>query len=174
MANILSEKLINFRVYGAGGAELLGLADVELPTLEAMSESIMGAGIAGEVESPTLGHYGPMTMTLKWRTTERGALALLAPKAHPLEIRGSIQRWNAGTGEQETIPLKVVTRAVPKSAPLGTLAPGAAQEPSAEFSVRYLKIFLGGRTYAEIDPFNYIAIIGGVDYLASVRADLGV
>lgn len=172
MANVISEKLINFRVYAAN-QELLGLADVELPTLEAQSETISGAGIAGEVDSPTLGHFGAMSMTLKWRVTEAGALKLLAPKAHALELRGSIQRWNAALGEYETLALKVVTRAVPKSSPLGTLAPAAAQEPSAEFSVRYLKVFLGGRAYAEIDPLNYICLIDGVDYLASVRSDLG-
>ena len=174
MANILSEKLINFRAYGSGGTELLGLVDVELPTLEAMTETISGAGIAGEIESPTLGHYGPMSMTLKWRTTERGALRLLAPKAHAIELRGAIQRWNAALGEQEVMPLKIVTRCVPKSTPLGTLAPGSAQEPSAEFSVRYLKIFLAGRTYAEVDPLNYICVIDGTDYLADVRSALGV
>ena len=46
--NVISEKLINFRVY-AENSELLGLADVTLPTLEAKSETISGAGIAGEV-----------------------------------------------------------------------------------------------------------------------------
>jgi P2 family phage contractile tail tube protein len=172
MANVVGEKLINFKVYN-DNQELLGLADVELPTLEATSETISGAGIAGEVDSPTLGHYGAMSMTLKWRVTERQALGLLAPKAHAIELRGSIQRWNAALGTYETQALKVVTRAVPKSSPLGSLAPGAAQEPSAEFSVRYLKVFLAGRPYCEIDPLNYICVIDGVDYLASVRADLG-
>lgn len=173
MANIVSEKLINFRVYDGDLGELLGLADVELPVLEQMSETITGAGIAGEVESPTLGHYAAMSMTLKWRVTEAQALKLLAPKAHAIELRGSIQRWNAALGVYETQALKLVTRAVPKSSPLGTLAPGAQQEPSAEFSVRYIKIFLAGKALAEVDPLNYICVINGVDYLASVRSDLG-
>lgn len=174
MANILSEKLINFRCYGLGGRELLGLVDAELPTLEAMSETISGAGIAGELDSPTLGHYGPMSLTLKWRVTEAGALRLIAPKAHPIELRGAIQRYNAGSGEQEVQALKVVLRVIPKSVSLGTLSSGTAQEPSEEFSVRYIKVFLGGRAYAEIDPVNFICVIDGVDYLADARAALGV
>lgn len=173
MANKISEKMINFRAYDGVLGELLGLVDAELPTLEAMSESITGAGIAGEVDSPTLGHYGPMSMTLKWRTSEPQALKLLAPKSHAIELRGSIQRWNASAGEFETTALKVVTRAVPKSSPLGTLTPGGAQEPSAEFSVRYIKVFLDGKTYLEVDPINFICVIDGVDYLAKVRTDLG-
>lgn len=173
MANVVSEKLINFKAYDSSNDELLGLVDAELPTLEAMSESIRGAGIAGELDSPTLGHYGPMGMTLKWRTTEAGALKLLAPKVHAIELRGAIQRFNAATGQFETLIIKVVTRVIPKSAPLGTLAPSAAQEPSEEFSVRYLKVFLGGKAYAEIDPLNFICLIDGTDYLAAVRTGLG-
>ncbi len=172
MANVVSEKLINFRVYDSDG-ELLGLADVELPTLEAMTETVAGAGIAGEVDSPVLGHYGSMTLTLNWRVTELGALRLAAPKAHALELRGSIQRYNAARGEYETQALKVVVRATPKSSGLGSLTPGSPMESSAELEVNYLKLFLAGRAYAEIDKFNYICVIDGRDYLASVRSDLG-
>ena len=50
------EKLINFRVY-EDGDDLVGVADVTLPTLDAMTETVKGAGIAGEVESPVMGHY---------------------------------------------------------------------------------------------------------------------
>lgn len=174
MANVVSEKLINFEVFDADEGRLLGLADVELPTLQAQSEEVSGAGIAGTVDSPTLGHYAAMSMTIKWRVTEVQALKLMEPRAHALELRGSIQRWNGSLGEFETLALKVVTRAVPKSSPLGTLAPGSLQEPSMEFSVRYIKIFLAGTAYVEIDPLNYIALVNGVDYLAAVRTDLGL
>lgn len=174
MSNTVSEKLINFEVFDGELDRLLGLADVELPTLEALSETIQGAGIAGEVESPTLGHFSAMSMTLKWRSQEIQGLKLAAQKAHALELRGAVQRWNGSTGEYETQILKYVTRAVPKSAPLGTLAPSSLQEPSAEFSVRYLKVFVDGKAYLEVDPLNYICLIDGVDYLADVRSGLGL
>lgn len=173
MANIIGEKLINFEVYAAN-ERLLGVVDVELPTLEALSESYKGAGIAGEVEAPTLGHYGPMSMTLKWRVTEEGALKLQEPRVHAIELRGSIQRLNASTGIYETQAVKVVTRAVPKSSPLGTFAPAAAVEPSMELSVKYVKIFLAGKAFVEIDQLNHVCLINGTDWLATMRADLGL
>jgi len=173
MANIVGEKLINFEVY-AENLRQLGLADVELPTLEALSESIKGAGIAGELDSPTVGHYGPMSTTLKWRVTEDGALKLTAPKVHALELRGAIQRFNAATGAFDVLPVKIVMRVIPKSAPLGTMAPAAAMEPSMEFSLRYLKVFLAGRAKVEIDPLNFVCVIDGVDYLATTRSALGL
>lgn len=32
---------------------------------------------------------------------------------------------------------------------------------------------VGGKTRTEIDKFNYVCVINGVDYLASVREALG-
>lgn len=65
--NKVPERLINFRVYNDGN-DLLGVANVDLPSIEAMSDTVSGAGIAGEVESPILGHFGSMTATFTWRT----------------------------------------------------------------------------------------------------------
>ena len=42
------EMLRNFRVYEES-YDMIGTADVELPTLEALTETIKGAGIAGEI-----------------------------------------------------------------------------------------------------------------------------
>ena len=39
------EKLINFRVY-KNGDDLIGVADIELPSLEAMTETTQRSGIA--------------------------------------------------------------------------------------------------------------------------------
>ena len=170
--NIISEKLINFRVYNAN-QEVLGLADVELPTLEAQSETVSGAGIAGELESPTLGHYASMKLKLKWRVIHGDLTSLAAPVAHPLELRGSIQRYNASLGVYMTEAVKVVVRAVPKTVNLGTLTPAKPTDSESEFEVNYIKVFVGGLPRLEIDKLNFICIIDGFDYLAQVRMDLG-
>ncbi|UTW68684.1 phage major tail tube protein [Anaerobacillus sp. HL2] len=44
---------------------LCGL-DVQLPSLEAMTETVKGAGIAGEVDSPVIGHFGSLGITLNY------------------------------------------------------------------------------------------------------------
>ena len=43
--NKVPERLINFRVYNDGN-DLLGVANVDLPSIEAMSDTVSGAGIA--------------------------------------------------------------------------------------------------------------------------------
>lgn len=173
MANQVPEKLINFRVYDDGN-DLLGVADCALPNLEAMTETVSGAGIAGEVDSPVLGHYGSMTATINFRTITKSATRLAAQRAHSIEFRGSQQVYDAGNGEYKTVPIKVATRLVPKTVTLGNLNVGAQTETSNEFEVLYLKVWLDGEVQMEIDKYNYIARVGEVDYLASVRHDLGL
>lgn len=174
MANVLSEKLINFEAFDRVIGRIPDLVDVELPTVETPTEEISGAGIAGAIESPTLGHVSPMGCTLKFRNPNPEQLKLMAPGTHRIEVRGSQQRYDASAGEYTTRPLKYVMDCVPKSSPLGTLAPGAGQETTIEFAVHYLKIFVSGKAYLEIDPKNYVYVADGVDVQASVRSDLGL
>lgn len=173
MSNPVPERLINFRVY-LGGNTLAGEATIDLPALEPMTDTVSGAGIAGEVDSPLLGHFQSMTSSITWRTITRDALKLAAPKAHELEARGSQQVYNAGTGEYSTTPVRVAMRAVPKNVSLGTFEVGSTTDTETEFEINYLKVDVGGVTRVEIDKFNYKCVIDGVDYLASVRRDLGL
>ena len=83
------ENLINFRVYEDGGA-FLGISDVTLPKLSAMTQTIKGAGLAGELEAPTRGHYGSCEAELNWRTIEKDLLHLAANKALSLDLRLSL------------------------------------------------------------------------------------
>ena len=38
----------------------------------------------------------------------------------------------------------------------------------------YIKVMLEGEVMVEIDKYNYICVIAGVDYLAEVRTALGL
>lgn len=174
MANTVPEKLINYKVYNEG-FDVVGLADVELPNFEAMTETIKGAGIAGEIDSPTLGHYGSMSLTLNWRTiTSDNAGELLKPKAHQLELRAAQQNYNAGDGEYAVSPAKIVVKATPKTTNLGKLEVGAMTETSTEFEISYIKITIDNKEIVELDKYNYICRIKGIDYMADTRAALGL
>lgn len=173
MANKNPEKLTSFRVY-KDGKDMLGVADVNLPDLEAMTDTIKGAGIAGEVDSPVLGHYGPMALTLNWRTISGDVLELAKPQAHHLELRAAIQVYDAGTGKYTAVAQKIVVKAVPKKTGLGKMDVGSAQDTGSEFEVNYIKIFMDEIEKLEIDKFNFICRINGEDILADTRKALGL
>lgn len=174
MANTVPEKLINYKVY-LDGTDMIGLADVQLPSFEAMTETIKGAGIAGEIDSPTLGHFGSMTLTLNFRTiTADNAGVLLKPKSHSFDLRGAQQQYDAGSGEYSVSPVKVVVKAAPKVANLGKLEVGTMTETSNEFEVSYIKITIDNKEIVELDKFNYIYKVMGTDYMADARTALGL
>jgi len=173
MANQVPQKLINFRVY-LDGTDLIGIADVELPSMEPMTDTVKGAGIAGEVDSPTLGHTKSITCTLNWRTVEKSTLSLAAYKAHNLDLRGAYQVYDAGSGEYLVRPVRVVLLAEPKGLNLGKLDVGVTAGASNQFEVLYIKVDIDGVTELEIDKFNYIYKVNGINELARVRAALGL
>lgn len=167
------EKLTNYTAY-RGGTERLGTVDVELPNLEALTETVSGAGIAGEVDSPTLGHYGSMETTLNFRTLDVPMLRLAAPIAHALDFRGSQQVFNSTSGQYESQAVRVSVRAIPKTTTGGTLAVNATTGSSISLECIYYKVVVEGRTIIEIDKYNFICTIDGVDYMAKIRENLGM
>ena len=94
----IPDKLIAYRAY-KDGKDMLGIADVELPDIEAMSDTIKGAGISGEVDLPTLGHIGAMSMTINWRSVCGDLVALSAPVTHALDFRASQQVFDNVEGK---------------------------------------------------------------------------
>lgn len=173
MSNKMAEKLINFRVYNEG-QDLLGVADVDLPDIESMTDTVKGAGIAGEVDSPTLGHYAAMSCTINWRTATKAAVSLIKPKAHQIELRGAVQVYDSALGTYDTVAQKFVLKAVPKKLGLGKLDVGVTQGTSSEFEITYIKILLDGKEVFELDKYNYICKIDGEDFLAGTREALGL
>ena len=89
------EKLINFRVYN-NGADLVGSADVTLPKLNAMTQTVKGAGIAGEIDSPVLGHYS----STKWKSISGPSTRILLPWLHQRDII-----WTSAVRSRSMIPL---------------------------------------------------------------------
>lgn len=172
-ANAVPERLINYRVY-TDANDLLGVASVELPEISAMTDTVSGAGIAGEVDSPVLGHFQSMSVTLNWRTIEAAAMKLAQQKVHAIELRGSQQTYDAANGILGSVPVKLTLRVMPKTVSLGSFNVGATTDSSSEFEVLYLKVTVNGEELVELDKYNYVARFGGQDALASVRSDLGL
>ena len=175
MSNQIPERLIGFRAYVDGSPDASGIVDVELPSLEAMSDTISGAGIAGEIESPTLGQFGAMGITINWRVVTAPGLRLLAQQYRPIEFRGGIQYTDPASGQLKPVTLRVATRAMPKNLSLGSLTVASAMDSSIEMEVPYLRIDIDGKLAFELDKFNYVFNPDGTgDVLAAVRTAMGM
>lgn len=171
--NMIPEVLTDYRVYDSDTNELMGVADVTLPDIEAVTTSIKGAGIGGEMEVPVLGHSSPMTISINWRTTEQAAMRLLAPDIHKLTFRAAIQNYNANNSDLVQNKLLVAVECRNKKMGLGKLSAGDTMDTSTEFAVNAIKVTHNLETIIEIDKLRNVFRVGGNDLLSGVNAALG-
>lgn len=165
------DKMAAFAVF-EGVEQQVGIADVDLPDLDYMNDKISGAGIAGEVEMPTIGHMTSMKTKISWRTINKNAVKLSTPETHDLVFRGAQQVMNTSTGEIEIERIRINIRCMPRKTSLGKMDINKKTDTDNEVETLYLKLEIDGEKLIEIDKFNYICYIYGKDYLEDIRAAL--
>ncbi|MDO4301783.1 MAG: phage major tail tube protein [Clostridia bacterium] len=168
----MKESIIGYTVY-ENSNEFLGIADITLPDIERKSIEIQGAGMNGTVNSPVLGQVNAMSMTFNFRTHTKEQHSLFEGRVHTLDLREAVQGRNPITGEVEVTPHKYVVKVMPTKLSKGKLAPASTADASGEYAVSYFAEYIAGKKITEIDPYNYICIINGIDELANVRKALG-
>lgn len=166
------EAYIDFEVY-EGSTNFMGVAKATLPSINYLTQQITGAGISGNVEAVMTGMVDAMSLTLEFRSATDAAVALMRPVKHSIELRVAEQYWNTVEQAKEILADKYIMTVIPKTFSPGSIAPASAVDASSEYSVYYFAGFKNGEKLWEIDPFNYICNIGGVDYMADVRKALG-
>lgn len=168
----IDESVINFAVY-EDSVEYVGMAQATLPNLNALTQSIAGAGIAGNVEAVILGHFEAMTLGLNFRTTTEQAIKLSEPRRHTIDLRVAQQVEDTVAGAVAVQAVKHLFVVVPKNNTGGSIAPAAPTDASGEYAVRYWATYIDGVKKREIDPLNFICFVNGVDYLSDVKRVIG-
>lgn len=171
MTSKIPEVLTNVKVY-SDGASAHGTGNVKLPNIEAMTETITGAGISGEVEVPVAGHYKAMKVEIEFYNMNSVFSGLSVGESCNLQIRGSLQVYEQG--KRDDVPIKVSVLGRVLSSERGTLEPGKKTSPKTTVSVEYYKEEFDGQVITEIDPLNFIAILNGKNVLAKVAENLGL
>ncbi|CDX01300.1 Phage tail tube protein FII-like protein [Desulfitobacterium hafniense] len=174
MKNIIPEKLNDFRIYINGSTDLKGTADLQLPSFESMTETVSGAGIAGEYESPNIGHFSSMKFTINWKMITGELTEFLKPEVMMIDCRLANQEYNAVQGKHEFKANRVVVKGIPTTNDLGKAEKGSTYDGSSEIEVLYIKVQRDGKTLVELDKINYIYIVDGVDYMVKLRTALGM
>lgn len=168
------EKINDYRVFANGKKDVIGIADIELPELNSITEEIDGAGVLGKYESATLGHFESMQVKINWRLVTGELAPFLKPDAMTLDIRIANQEYAAASNSYETIPTRVLVKGHVSKNSLGKVAKGALGEGSSEVEVTYIKIFYNDKVLIEYDRFNYKFVVDGVDVMKKVRKALGL
>lgn len=166
------ESIVDFEVY-EDSVNFVGIAQVTLPNINYLTQDITGAGISGTVEAVLIGMIDKMNATFNFRSATDAAIRLLKPEKHLLDLRVAEQHWDS-VGAQRTIQAdKYIMGVIPKNFAPGNVTPATTSDANGEYSVYYYAAYKDGKQIWEIDQFNYICKIGGVDYMAEVRKALG-
>lgn len=169
---IIPEKLVAYNLYNVGEKLIGSEAEVEMPSFESITNEISGTGILGTIESPTPGHFGSIAMAITFRTVSAEAATLNEPRAQTIMLRGDQNSYDSGGGEIRHRGLKVVARGMPKKFALGKAKAGESTGTSVELELSYIKVEDDGFVLIELDKYNYIYVVNGVDYMAEVRKNI--
>lgn len=166
----MPESINKFNVYN-GTNRLIGVTGaVEMPSFAAMTNTIAGAGIAGEYEAPVDGHFGSQQIKIPYAQIDEQEFFDIVKGKGAIVLRGAIQVRNVETDQVDKVAMVVTVRGPVKEFDMGSVEKAKAMSASVTKEVTYIKIVINNVVCLELDKFNNIYIINGEDQLAKVRA----
>jgi P2 family phage contractile tail tube protein len=169
---IAINKVFNANVYLDGTNDLMGrAAEIKLPELAAKMAEHSAVGMVGTLELPT--GLDKMSMTFKWAGFYPEVVkAQMNPfGAHKFQIRCNLETYDA-SGRAAQVPLVILVTASSKKAALGTVKAQESLNSDDEWSVTYIKVTSNGEELVEVDVYQNIWKVGGVDVLETYRANV--
>lgn len=166
----IPEVIHDFNIYNKGH-KIIGLTgEVTLPDFEAMTETISGAGILGEIETTIAGRYGSMELEIPFRCIDDDYFKLINPtRRADLTLRGAVQYNRKADGMTSYAGMRVVVRGRCKKITLGTVKLGGPMDSSITIELTYILIELDGKKKIELDKLNGVFKVNDADLLAKVK-----
>lgn len=171
----VGNKTIAFNFYGNVNSRLKlipDITDVQLPSIETASDAIKGAGILGEIDWPSFGQIGSMTLGINFRVASPDIVAISTPQLQEIEVRWVMDKFDTNNIKIGVEAHKVFVKGMPKKHDQGKIENAAAMDGSNEFEVVYYRHIIDGVETLLIDKFNYVYKINGVDYTSEIKAAL--
>lgn len=167
--SVIPNKVYDYTVYDESEKSLGITGEVTLPTLEATTSTLSGAGILGEMESVNIGHFGSTSVELTMKTLFQKSFDFLAYSGKSLILRAAQESVDSTNGQISHRALKITMKWQPKGLDLGKLATGAQTESKNTLEVFYIKIEENGKQLLELDKLNYVYKVNRVDQLSNIK-----
>jgi P2 family phage contractile tail tube protein len=162
--------LKNMNLFVDGRGQAGNIEEITLPKLTSKTEEFRNGGMDAPVEVEMGMEKLEMDFTLTRFDKEILKLyGLSSGNIKPLTIRGSL---SSEDGTETGVIINC--RGMIKEVDGGSWKPGDKATLKLSVALRYYKLTVGGEVIHEIDVPNMIRIIGGVDQLATQRANLGL
>lgn len=169
--SVIPEVINNFNIYDDNANLLIGVSgEVELPDFEAITDTLEGAGILGEIEDPVTGQFASMKMKIPFSVLYESQFKIMdTTKGTQLTLRGSMQVLDTATAGTDYVPIRVVVRGKAATSKMGKVQKGKKMEPETELEILCIKIEVDGKTVVELDKLNTKYVLNGKDMLEKIR-----
>lgn len=169
--NNVPEVINNFNAYHNGNVMIGVSGSVQLPSFDAITEEVSGAGILGTYETSVAGFYSSMQQEVPFRILDNDIFSLMNPnELVDLTFRASAQSTVKSTGAIDYKGMRIVERGRLKSFTPGTLDLGKKMDASVTLELLYILVEIDGKTMLEYDKLNSVFVVDGKDLLEKVRA----
>ncbi|MCD8294681.1 MAG: phage major tail tube protein [Clostridia bacterium] len=160
----------DFNAYRSGNVLVGVTGEVTLPDLEAMTETISGPGILGEIDEAIIGRFSSMELEVPFRVLEEDIFTLFTPTSPiDLTLRAAEQYTDKTTSAVDYKGMRVVVRGIAKKLTSGTLKQGGTMDSSVTIELTYYMVEINGDTKVELDKLNGIYKVGGTDLLSKIK-----
>lgn len=168
----IPEKISLFRAYvgnSSSANNLVGITDeVTLPDFEFMSETLSLAGMAGDVDSPSLGQMKSAQIEIPFSNISKKALELAAEDYKPLILRAAQEVLDSETVSKRNVGRVITIMGMTKSINYGKLKKGGYGEPSIKKEIITYKDVVDGEVVTDINKIDPKCVINGVDLLKGI------
>lgn len=166
----LATKVNLYNVYTAGN-KLIGVdEEVSLPDFEPLTDTTAGPGISGSIEEPIIGLFGSSEVQVPFDTMHDGLFEPVTPgEAVDITLRASTQIKDTN-GNTSFEGIRIVLRGLFKGLISGSMKQGTGTKSSVKFEVTYALYEVNGKSRLEIDKFNQVYRVNGIDYLEKARS----
>lgn len=168
----IADKINLFNAYIESACEanrLCGVTDeVTLPNFEFMSETLVLAGMGGEVDSPSPGQVKSIQMEIPFSNISKESLRLAAEDNKTLILRAAQQQIDTETLGSSNVGRVITVKGMTKAINFGKLKKGGYGKPSITKELIYYQDMLDGEVVTEVDKFHGKCIVNGVNLMQDV------
>ena len=163
----------NANAYLNGGSLLGKVAEFTLPDIVSKTSESMPLGQIGTTEH--FAGFEKLEGTIVWSSLYGDVLTQIANplRAHQLQLRANVDVYDS-TGSSAQVPAVVYLTCVFKKLPMGGFKAHENVTLESDISITAVKLEFNGEAVVEYDALANIYKVGGVDILATYRANLGI
>lgn len=155
-------------------AKLVGVnGDITLPKFENIGDTVSGAGILGEFETPVPGAFKSQQLEVGFRTINKTIFQMASMgNTASMTFRGTQHITNYGSGKVTEQPVRIESRGGIKVIDLGKASPGKPTDSKLTQEILIVTIYIDNQEVLQLDKLNYIYRLFGKDMLAGASQNM--